>query len=517
MKKLTSILFLLLAYGLQAQFLNVRIGNFSGPNEPSICINPKNTNQIMAGSNLNFWYYSEDGGYTWLSGTLSSPEYGVWGDPVIIADTAGDFYFFHLSNPVVGNWIDRIVCQKFDKQTKTWSDGSYAGLNGAKAQDKPWAVVDPASNAIYVTWTQFDSYGSTNPDCQSNILFSKSTDGGVSWSQALKINEVAGDCVDSDYTVEGAVPAVGPNGEVYVAWSGPAGIVFTRSFDAGLSWPEQNIAVTPQPGGWDIDIPGVSRSNGMPITLCDLSYGPNRGNIYINYADQSKGTNDTDVWFVRSTDGGNTWSEPLRVNDDAPGKHQFFTWMAIDQSNGRLYCVFYDRRNHSSNATDVYMAFSDDGGLSFQNIKVSEDPFTPSSSGYFFGDYNNISAANNVVRPIWTRRESNGSLTIQTAIVDMNVVLPENNATLHELEQNYPNPFTNLTFFSYRIKKPSDVKITVVDIYGHELALLEEGRKAAGKYEMIFDNVHHHLAPGAYYLLLRTPDQLSRRKMILTK
>lgn len=517
MKKLILILLLLVSLGLRAQFLNVKIGNFSGPNEPSICINHKNTNEMMAGSNLNFWYYSEDGGYTWLSGVLSSPEYGVWGDPVIIADTAGDFYFFHLSNPAVGNWIDRIVCQKFDKQTKTWNNGSFAGLNGAKAQDKPWAVVDPVSNNIYVTWTQFDSYGSTNPDCQSNILFSKSTDGGASWSQAVKINEIAGDCIDSDHTVEGAVPAVGPNGEIYVAWSGPAGIVFTRSFDAGLTWPEQNIAVTPQPGGWDIEIPGVSRSNGMPITLCDLSQGPNRGAIYINYADQSNGSNDTDVWLVKSTDGGNTWSEPLRVNDDAPGKHQFFTWMAIDQSNGMLYCVFYDRRNHNNNATDVYMAVSDDGGLSFQNFKVSEEPFTPSSSGYFFGDYNNISAANNVIRPIWTRRESNGSLSIMTAIVDMNVVLPENKAMLHELEQNYPNPFTNLTFFSYRIKKPSYVRLSVADIFGHELALLEGGRKEAGKYEMIFDNRLYHLAPGAYYLILQTQDQLSRRKMVLTK
>ncbi|HQO49252.1 MAG TPA: hypothetical protein PK939_02405, partial [Bacteroidales bacterium] len=120
-KIVVSVFVLFNALLSNAQHLNVRLGNFSGPNEPSICINPKNTQQMMAGSNLNFWYYSEDGGYTWLSDILQSPEHGVWGDPVIIADTAGDFYFFHLANPVSGNWIDRIVCQKFDKLSKTWS------------------------------------------------------------------------------------------------------------------------------------------------------------------------------------------------------------------------------------------------------------------------------------------------------------------------------------------------------------------------------------------------------------
>lgn len=49
----------------------------------------------MAGTNLNYWYYSEDGGYSWETDVLVSPQYGVWGgDPVIMTDTAGDFYFF---------------------------------------------------------------------------------------------------------------------------------------------------------------------------------------------------------------------------------------------------------------------------------------------------------------------------------------------------------------------------------------------------------------------------------------
>ena len=67
---------------------------------------------------------------------------------------------------------------------------------------------------------------------------------------AIKINEVDGDCIDSDNTVEGAVPAVGPNGEIYVAWAGPAGLMFDRSLDQGEKWLTQDIFVDSFPTGW---------------------------------------------------------------------------------------------------------------------------------------------------------------------------------------------------------------------------------------------------------------------------
>lgn len=514
MRFIISVLMMLLTVNSYAQFQNIRLGNFNGPNEPSICINPKNPLEIMAGSNLNFWYYSQDGGYTWQSGILTEPNYGVWGDPVIITDTAGDFYYFHLSNPIVGNWIDRIVCQKFDKTTRTWSAGTYMGLNGSKAQDKEWAIVDPATNNIYVTWTQFDTYGSSNPACQSNIRFSRSLDGGMTWSEAISINQIPGDCIDSDNTTEGAVPAVGPNGEIYVSWSGPAGIVFDRSLDGGITWLDNDIFVTAQPGGWEISIPGLYRCNGMPVTLCDLSNGPNRGTIYINYADQSNGPDDTDIWLVKSTDGGNTWSQPKRVNDDPPGKHQFFTWMSIDQSNGSLYFVFYDRRNHSGNATDVYMAVSHDGGNSFQNFKVSESPFTP-SGGQFFGDYNNIASVNNIVRPIWTRRENNGSLSIYTAIVDMTVGIPLQEENFLSLEKNVPNPFTDYTICSFRLYKPASVQLSVFDATGREVAVLLDKYMDAGKHEVVFSNQEHKLVPGVYFFSLKSEQTHLKNKMII--
>ncbi|MCB0726391.1 MAG: hypothetical protein KDD00_02940 [Ignavibacteriae bacterium] len=398
-----------------AQYTNVLILNTGSPNEPSICINPKNTNQIVAGSNLNYYFYSTNSGLNWTKATLTST-YSVWGDPAITVDTSGNFYYAHLTNPAGSYFIDRIVVQKSTNGGANWNNGTFTGYIPPKQQDKEWLCVDPLSNNIYMTWTQFDRYNSGNSLDSSVILFSRSTDAGATWSNAMRINKTAGNCLDNSYTVEGAVPCTGPDGEIYVSWSGPLGIVFNRSTDKGLTWLGEEKFVTSQPGGWYYSIPGIYRADGFPVTACDISGGPNNGTIYINWSDQRNGSTDTDVWLIKSTNGGNTWSDVKRVNDDPPGRQQFFNWMTIDQSTGYLYFIFYDRRNYSNNQTDVYMARSTDGGETFDNFKVSESPFTPVSS-VFFGDYTNISASHGKVRPIWGRLH-NSVNSIYTAIVD---------------------------------------------------------------------------------------------------
>jgi len=502
---------------LSAQHTNIMISDANGCNEPAIIINPSYTDELYAGANLNNYYYSTDAGLTWTSGILVSPQYGVWGDPVLICDTEGAFYFFHLSNPVSGNWIDRIVCQKVTEPGGNWNNGTYMGLNGDKAQDKEWATVDRSNNHIYVTWTQFDEYGTSNPDKFSNIMFSKSVDGGESWSEAMQINEVSGDCVDDDNTTEGAVPCVGPNGQIYVSWAGPEGLVFDRSLDQGETWLNQDIFVDEFPTGWAYNISGINRANGLPVTLCDTSGGEHHGTIYINWSDQRNGLEDTDVWMVKSTNGGNTWSQPLRVNDDPPGRQQFFTWMAVDQVTGYVYVVFYDRRNYDDLRTDVYMAMSTDGGESFTNFRISESPFIP-NSGIFFGDYTNITAHNNVIRPIWIRLH-NGQRSAWTALVNPIVAgVPELTSVQLNLGQNYPNPFSQLTYFPYKLRKPATVTLKVYDQTGRQIAvLIDRERKDAGKYEQAFSTQQYDLTPGVYYFSLTSDQQVKRRKMVVIR
>ena len=408
----------------QSEYKNILIDipkGFGGypPCEPSIAINPTNTNHLVAGAILDKVYVSEDGGENWTNEQLTS-RYGVYGDPCLIANNKGEFFYLHLSDPSGRGWasdelLDRIVCQR-SKDGHKWTKGGSIGLNGSKDQDKEWAAVHPSKRKIYTTWTQFDKYDSRQPEDSTLILFSKSKRKANKWTEPLRISQFAGDCTDGDQTVEGAVPAVGPDGEIYVAWALNESIYFDRSMDDGNTWLDKDVVAGKIVGGWDQSIPGINRCNGMPVTMVDLSGGERNGTIYINYTDFSNGDEDPDVWLIKSADKGNTWSMPVRVNDDTSGSDQFFTWMAIDQTNGNIYIVFYDRREYDDLRTDVYLATSIDGGETFTNERISDAPFIP-KEGVFFGDYNNIAAHNGRVRPIWTRMDS-GVTSVWTAIIE---------------------------------------------------------------------------------------------------
>lgn len=513
MKKVIFLINLCFISTIFAQFQNVLISTVNAPNEPSIYMDPNNTDRLVAGSNINNFYYSDDGGLTWDHDYLSSASYGVWGDPMLLIDNVGDIYFFHLSNPTSGNWIDRIVCQKSTDNGNTWNDGTFMGLNGTKAQDKEWAVMDRNNENIYVSWTEFDQYGSSSSAHKSRILFSKSTDLGMSWSSPIQLNLIEGDCIDDDDTTEGAVPAVGPNGEVYVAWSGPAGIRFNRSTDFGDTWLAEPIFIDAQPTGWAYDVPGIYRANGLPITLCDSSGGPYNGTIYVNWSDQRNGSDDTDIWLKKSTDGGDTWSDLIRVNDDVAGNQQFFCWMDIDQTTGYIYIVFYDRRNLSGNLTDVYMARSTDGGETFSNHKISEMPFLP-NAGVFFGDYTNITAHNGVIRPIW--EHLNGTQeNIYTAIIHEDDFIGIQEVDLRANINLYPNPAINgKTYISFKLHKAQHIHIDLYDTNNKHIAnILDNEVLNFGKHTITVETEKYHLQPGLYYYVIQADDYVTTKKI----
>lgn len=406
----------------QAQFKNIQIavrkpGMRYAPVEPSITINKKNPDNIVAGVVLDRAIYTQDGGLSWQETTLQSP-FGVYGDPALVSDAKGNIYFFHLADPSGQGrsndaWLDRIVVQKSTNGGKTWDEGKSIGLNAPKDQDKPWPAVHPKKSQMAVTWTQFDKYGSTDPACQSHILFSQSS--GKKWSKPIQINQNPGNCVDDDNTAEGAVPAIAMDGKMYVAWSNGGYIYFDRSFNGGETWLTNDLVVAEHKGGWSMNIPGLDRCNGMPVLMVDNSPSRMQGTLLLVWADQRHGEDDTDIWFSRSTNYGDLWTQPMRINQDGPGKHQFLPWMAVDQTTGYIYIVYYDRRAYDDNQTDVYLAYSVDGGSNFSEVKISESPFVPTPNA-FFGDYNNISAHKGVIAPIWTRMD-NGESSVWTAVI----------------------------------------------------------------------------------------------------
>ena len=157
---------------LPENILNVRIDvsnmdGTHGPCEPSIAISPTQPKHMVAGAVLNYAYHSEDGGYTWKKQVLHST-HGVYGDPVILADYKGNFYYAHLSDPSGKRWaderlLDRMVVQKSSDNGRTWNNGSHTEVRHPKDQDKEWLAVDARTGSLYMTWTEFDDYGSADP------------------------------------------------------------------------------------------------------------------------------------------------------------------------------------------------------------------------------------------------------------------------------------------------------------------------------------------------------------------
>lgn len=421
MKKINLLLMLCSCYFGFSQFENVKLPlpkkakYYFSQVEPSIFINPNNTNEIIAGSVMNDYYYSTNGGQTWKSKSIKSRKNGVNGDPCMLIDTEGNYYYFHLSNIKGQHLVGGMVCERSKTIKGRFIKEGHTLVNG-KYHDKQWVALNPKNNHIYMTWTQFDAYNSKDTVKKSNILFSKSVDNGMTWSYPIDISKFSGDCQDNDLTAEGAVPTVGPNGEIYVAWARDSKIFFNYSLDEGKTWLDEEVEIATQKMGWVLDIPGIYRCNGLPITICDISNSKHSGTVYVNWGDQRNGENDTDIWLKKSIDGGKTWSKDIKVNQDNSKHHQFLSWMTIDQTTGYVYIVYYDRRNKEDTQTEVYLSVSKNGGGSFKDFKISQSAFKPNAK-MFFGDYTNISVHNGVIRPIWTRLNDR-KISLYTALIN---------------------------------------------------------------------------------------------------
>lgn len=368
------------------------------------------------------YYRSVDGGRHWKNALvpgfpgdtssegLASPAHEVgWmigSDPVITADRKGRVYLAWLSfNPETtgfAGWVVLSVYSSFGAKyefTSTVFTGHPTGspLEGgpgfSRITDKEWIAVDDTGGAcdgnVYIPWAFFNgSFG-------TKIVFQRSTDGGHTFSPVINLSH------PPNTQNQGPAVAVGPGGEVYVAWEDfhKDQILFTRSLDCGQTFePERSIAsIVPVPE----PLPGSGyRLDSFPRMAADLE----SGNVYVAWADFRSG--DADVLLIRSVDNGASFSAPIRVND-VETNHQIFP--AISVFDGRVDVVFYDSRNDpDAKLLDVYYARSDDGGLSFPpNVKVTDTPFDPNvgitggGTVPFIGDYNGVASNKLGVHPVW--------------------------------------------------------------------------------------------------------------------
>jgi hypothetical protein len=255
------------------------------------------------------------------------------------------------------------------------------------------------------------------------------------------------------------------------------------------------------------------------MTACDISTSAHRGTVYVLWADQRNGESNTDVFIVKSTNQGLTWSLPKRVNTDGGSTQQFFPAFTIDQSNGNLYVVFYDRRAYESPevSTDVFLAKSTDGGDTWSEEKISQVPFLPSSS-IFFGDYIHIAASQGLVRPIWMRLDAT-TLGVWTALIsDVATGVDDHDvlrATDFSLGRNYPNPFNSQTRIDFEIAEPAAATLRVFDLFGRTITTLVQSELHRGKHSAMFYS--DDLPSGVYFYRLQAGAFDKTARMLLLK
>jgi len=353
-------------------------------NECSISVNPvdpskktiawRQFNNVISNFRQGGWGYTTNGGTSWtFPGVL---ENGVFrSDPVTNSDEVGNFFYLSLQ----GDLCDDLWRSLNGGQSWTL----LSGEEGAGGGDKQWLTIDKTNGPGH--GFQYQSDDGINCRGGGGVQFQRSIDGGVTWQNAVIVpNGPAYGTLDVDGT-----------GNVFVGGEGSSAFFCERSSNAQIAaqTPRFDQSTSVNMGGF-LGFGGINPDglDGMAFLAIDHSGGPTNNNIYMLASIVPSGRSTTDVMFVRSTDGGLTFSTPKKINDDPvnPNKWHWFGTFSV-APNGRLDAVWYDTRNAANNTdSQLFYSWSTDAGITWApNVAVS-DSFDP-SQGYpnqsKIGDY----------------------------------------------------------------------------------------------------------------------------------
>ena len=180
----------------------------------------------------------------------------------------------------------------------------------------------------------------------------------------------------------------GPNGYVYIAamneggggLTGPRTNVIYRSTNGGATWTSSNTGPT-------FLGPGVSTcgyfaamypSYWRHMGWGDIQTGPANSVHYV-YAQHGAGADKGDIYYVRSTDNGATWSAPLRIDQDAGTRGQWQPSLGVTPE-GHVFASWYDQRNTANNDLQRFGRLSTDNGATWQNAAAVSDVIYPAAA-----------------------------------------------------------------------------------------------------------------------------------------
>jgi Secretion system C-terminal sorting domain len=571
-------------------------------NEPSIAVDPNNRNRMAIGwrqfntiSN-NFrqagYGFTTNGGETWTFPGVIEP--GIFrSDPVLDADVDGNFYYNSLTNS------PEYMCKVFKSSTggSSWNSGV-----SAQGGDKQWMTIDKTDGSgtghIYAYWTQ--AYSVCYPG-----FFTRSTNAGSSFENCITIpNEPYWGTL-----------AVESDGDLYIG--GTTGNNFQVNRSSNAKNPGQTVAwdmttsvnLDGTVSGWEG--PNPEGLLGQTNITVDTSGGPYNGYIYVLCSvNRNSNADPLDVMFARSTNGGVSFSSPIKINDD-PGTsaYQWFGTMSV-APNGRIDVIWLDTRdNPGTYLSALYYSKSTNGGVTWSPNEKLSGYFNPhlgwpqqNKMGDYFDMVSDVNGASlawaatfngeqdvyysyitdivpvellsfsasvvaDVVTLSWSTAtelnnrgfeiEKSSDKTIWRTIgfkegkgttsepqhysysdlllekspsklyyrlkqLDFNgsfeyssIVEVEIAPSEFSLAQNYPNPFNPSTTIGYGIKEKGEVMLAILNAIGEEIAVLVSEEKEAGYHTVEFNAAK--LPSGVYFYQLKAGNFFDTKKMILLK
>lgn len=393
----------------------------SAQNETSFSVNPLDENNMVGvgndyrnGAVETGWYTTQDGGQTWISGTLGiEPGFSFSGDPCVTFDVDGNCHIICMMYFGPGG---SAVYHFFSTDGgATWSNGTEIDLH--PENDKPQVGSDysngPTRGAVTTAW---DRFGFPN----ANIHVSTLSGLGGSWSPDQRIND------SSNTNTIAPDVAYGADSQLYVAWAdrGNFNVWLDHSADGGATWGTDVIVApytqVPSP------IPGsVFRMFDIFSIAADFTSGPNSGNVYVAYHTWNTGSNqNADVRCATSTDMGATWNDVLVNASDTTNADQVMPGIAVD-TKGNVNMSFYDRRLDSNNfLLWTWVARSSNGGASFVNHPASDVGWNHQSTeffGTFIGDYIDCDSYDGYVLPFWCDGRAGNSQEVYVDKVNLSL------------------------------------------------------------------------------------------------
>jgi hypothetical protein len=382
---------------------------------------PTPLNPTLAGYSL-----SSNGGASFIDqGQFPSSEpYWAYADPVLAHSSAtGTILMSVLSfNTLVGNLGESPLIYRSTNNGQIFSAPIIGGpgfVPGVDLADKPWMAVDnyagPGYGNAYLAWTDFGANLSPK-----EIFFTRSTNDGQDWGPSGGVTIQAPKlAAGNGNAFTGASVAVGPGHAVYVFWwdnTQNTSILMRKSTDQGQTFGNAVTVAGLNTHTWEGDL-GLTysntnnssfRSNGFP----QAAVNPVTGDIYVVYDDKGHGSQDkADIYFTMSSDGGNTWSKSIRVNDDNTYTDQWQPAIAVTPDGGHVGIFWYDRRlDPADNLIDRFGAIGTVSGhnVSFApNFRITDVSFPPAFGQdpvvppAYMGDYDIATADNNYFYTTW--------------------------------------------------------------------------------------------------------------------